>query len=243
MFSPVFFYGLILAAAALGRAEEIHQDYTAYNEAKFGIFPNNFYQSTGVRTPQLQVNTWNKDAMSKSGSHILLRHDGHNSGVASPPRDSGPLILRTEDLSAVYMNRTFDACFNVRVQADRGAPYLTFYGGPMSVIGLGDGYAHAFDQTYREEYLVAAQQLSVKADIHEFEMTGQGTAIVTAYELIPWDLHVYMGTPLHLTRPTFIKDSVFQEINLDTNEVVFQWRASDHIDMANSLQGPGNGRG
>ncbi|KAF3763600.1 hypothetical protein M406DRAFT_263071 [Cryphonectria parasitica EP155] len=232
---------LLLNLAALVRADEIHENYTAYNAAEFGIFPNNVFKSVNARTPQLQVNIWNRTAMSLRGSHIFLRHDGHNSGVASPPRDSGPLILRTDDLSAVYINRTFDACFNVRVQEDRGSAYLTFYGGPMSGIGLGDGYAHAFDQTYRETYLVAAQKLRVKADIHEFEMTGHGTALVTAYELVPWDLSAFLGGTLPFRR-VYIKDSIFQEIDLDTNEVLFQWRASEHINMGDSYQPVGNGR-
>lgn len=241
MLSLLLSLGTALLAAAVARADDIHQDYTAYNNAQFGVFPNNVYKSLNARTPQLQVNIWNKTAMSKSGSHIFLRHDGHNSGVASPPRDSGPLILDTNDLSAVYINRSFDACFNVRVQEDRGSQYLTFYGGPMSGIGLGDGYAHAYDQTYREVYNVAAQNLRVKADIHEFEMTDQGTALVTAYELVSWDLTPYIGTSL-TPGATFIKDSIFQEIDLDTNEVLFQWRASDHINMEDSFQPPGDGR-
>lgn len=107
----------------------------------------------------------------------------------------------------------------------------------MSGIGLGDGYAHAYDHTYREDYLVAAQKLNVKADIHEFEMVGNGTAIVTAYELRAWDLSPFMATPQMVSRPGYIKDSIFQEIDLETNEVIFQWRASDHINMGDSYSG------
>lgn len=106
----------------------------------------------------------------------------------------------------------------------------------MSEIGLGNGFAHAYDHTYREDYLVAAQKLKVKADIHEFEMVGNGTAIVTAYELLSWDLSPFMATSQHLSRRGYIKDSIFQEIDLETNEVLFQWRASDHINMADSYQ-------
>lgn len=117
---------VINLVAVLARSDEIHYNYTSYNAAQWGLFPNNNYRSIDARTPQLQVNIWNKTAVSQSGSHIFLRHDGHSSGVASPPGDSGPLILSTDDLSAVYLNRSFDACFNVRVQEDRGSQYLTF---------------------------------------------------------------------------------------------------------------------
>lgn len=242
MLLPVF----SLLAAAAAAVETIYYDYNAYNDATFGSLPTNYFKSTDARTPQLQINIWNKSALDASGgSHIFLRHDGHSSGVASPAGDSGPLILRIEDMTAVYINRSFDATFNVRVQQDRGAAYLTYYGGPMSTIGLGDGYAHALDQSYRETYTVAAQHLTVKADIHEFTLTGDGTALVTAYELVPWDLTPFIA-PVHVARPGmsgrmgYIKDSIFQEINLDTNEVLFEWRASQHIDMSDSFEGIAN---
>lgn len=229
---------LLLTTASLVRADELHFEYEAYNDGQWGTFPNNYYRSINAKTPQLQVNLWKKELMSKGGSHIFIRHDGHTPGAGSHSQDSAPLILNTEDLSAVYVNRSYNAVFNVAVQQDRGVPYLTYYGGPMSGIGLGDGFAHALDSEYREIYHVAAQNLAVKADIHEFAMTGHGTAIVTAYELVPWDLSAFSTSP----RAKFgnIKDSVFQEIDLDTNEVLFQWRASEHINMSGSYEQLGN---
>ena len=229
---------LLSTSAAVVRADELHFEYEAYNDGQWGTFPNNYYRSIDAKTPQLQVNVWNKELMSKTGSHIFIRHDGHTPGADAQARDSAPLILRTEDLSAVYVNRSYNAVFNVGVQQDRGIPYLTYYGGPMSGIGLGDGYAHALDMEYREVYHVAAQNLQVKADIHEFAMTGHGTAMVTAYDLVPWDLSAFSTSPR--AKFGYIKDSVMQEIDLDTNDVLFQWRASEHIDMRGSFENLGN---
>lgn len=225
---------VLLAALALGVADELHFEYEAYNGGQWGTFPTNYYRSVDAKTPQLQVNIWNKELMSKAGSHIFLRHDGHTPGADTHALDAAPLILRTEDLTAVYVNRSYNAVFNVNVQQDRGIPYLTYYGGPKNEIGVGNGSAHALDMEYREVYHVAAQNLTVKADIHEFALTGEGTALVTAYELVSWDLSPYVGSP----RAKFgmIKDSIFQEIDLDTDEVLFQWRASEHIDMHGSYE-------
>ncbi|KAI0484024.1 Arylsulfotransferase-domain-containing protein [Xylariaceae sp. FL0804] len=205
-------------------------DYDAYNAATWGTFPRLNFKSIQLDAPRLLVSMWNKEAMSKTGSHIFLRHDGHHDGAKE---DSSPLILSADDLSVVYMNRTFDAVFDVRVQQDFDKSYLTFYGGPMTEVGLGNGYAHAYDDQYNEVYLMAAQDLSVKGDIHECQFTGHGTVMVTAYEARSYDLSHLAGSQFRYAQ---LVDSVFQEIELATNKVLFEWRASEHVDMAGSFQ-------
>lgn len=225
----------VAAASQLANAlDHVHQDYEHYNKAEWGAFPTNFFHSSDVKTPQLQVNMWNKDAMSKSGSHILLRHDGHSAG--SPELDSSPLIIRTDDLSAVYVNRSFPAVADVNVQNWKGQPILTFFGGQLErETGIGNGYAFGYDQEYHEVGRVAAEKMDrVGADAHEFTITAENTAIVTVYETLRWDLSPY--TDAENAADGYIRDSIFQEINLDTFEVVFQWRASEHIDMAYSYE-------
>ncbi|CAJ2504482.1 Uu.00g118760.m01.CDS01 [Anthostomella pinea] len=217
----------------LGRTawcDEMVTDYTAYNGAEYGIFPRLKFKSIDTDAPMLQASTWNKEAMSKTGSHIFLRHDGHHE--PEKPLDSALLILSAEDLSVVYINRSFEAIFDVRVQQDFNKSYLTFYGGPMTEVGLGNGYAPAYDENYKEVYRIAPQNLSVKGDIHECQFIGNGSVMVTAHETIPWDLsHIRGGAKL-----AAIVDSVFQEIELETNRVLFQWRSFDHIDMAGSYE-------
>ncbi|KAI1343726.1 Arylsulfotransferase-domain-containing protein [Xylariaceae sp. FL0016] len=212
--------------------DELISDYDGYNAAVYGVFPRQTFKSIPelIDAPKLQVTTWRPEAMDPSaGSHIFLRHDGHHAGSR---QDAAPLILSAEDLSVVYVNRSFNAVFDVRVQENGGQSYLTFYGGPMTEVGLGNGYAHAFDQSYREAYHIAPQNLSVKGDLHECQFTGDGTVMVTAYETVPWDLSHLPGG----SRFASIVDSVFQEVDLETNEVVFEWRASDHVPMEGSYQ-------
>lgn len=227
--------GAVVAATPLAYAHDnVHSDYEHYNKAEWGPFPTNFYHSAPIKTPQLQVNMWNKAAMSQSGSHILLRHDGHSTG--SPERDSSPLIIRTDDLSAVYANRSFPAVANVNVHSWKGTPLLTFYGGQLDhETGIGNGYIFAYDQEYHEVGRVSAEHLDgVGADAHEFTVTADNTGIVTAYDTIRWDLSPY--TDAEDAQDGYVRDSLFQEINLDTFEVIFQWRASEHIDMSHSYK-------
>lgn len=124
--------------------------------------------------------------------------------------------------------------FNVRVQENHGKKYLTFYGDKLVDYGLGNGFCHVYDTTYREVYNVAAQNLKVKADLHECELTGNGTAIVSAYET------GQSRSPESLRgkhTATLIRESIFQEVDLETNQALFTWRASEHVDIYDSYEG------
>jgi len=53
---------------------------------------------------------------------------------------------------------------------------------------------------------------------------------LTAYVKTPWDL-----SKVHGRENGYIWDCVFQEVDVETNDLLFQWRASDHFkfeDMA-----------
>ncbi|KAL2829345.1 ASST-domain-containing protein [Aspergillus pseudoustus] len=244
---------LVLAhAAGVVLGESVSTNSTRYNAGELGHRPHLEFKSSREYAPLLQVNVWNTDATaatdsssnsnSSPGSHIFLRHDGN----ASSPLSS-PLILDARDLSAVYMNRTFHNVFGTRVQEDRGRRYLTFWAGDKGD-GIGDGYGLAFDDAYRLVYKVSAQHIShdVHADLHEFAFTGDGTALVTGVDRIRvrgddlrdrygWDYGFPAGLEIDLL------DGVFQEIDLDTNEVLFDWRALDHVNPLDSYEQMGMG--
>lgn len=61
-------------------------------------------------------------------------------------------------------------------------------------------------------------------DLHEFIITDEGTALFTVYDPIPADLSEIGG-------PEFgwLYDGLFQEINITTGELLFEWRASKHF--------------
>lgn len=68
-------------------------------------------------------------------------------------------------------------------------------------------------------------------DLHEFTVTEAGTALVTIYgepELA--DL-----SALGRAQPGWIKDSLFQEIDLETGELIFEWRASDYYNVHDTM--------
>lgn len=202
-------------------ADEFSPDYEIYNNAELGKRPNqNFVSNKTIIAPLLQVNIWDEEKISPTGgSHIFIRHDSQESAV---------LILDARDLSVVYVDRRYDRVSDVRIQKDGHKNYLTFYEGPI-VDGHGDGNSVMYDDHYNKAYEITAQNLSVKSDLHEFQLTGHGTALVTAYEPVKYNLRPWRGSSRG-----YMLDGVFQEIDLETKEILFQWRALDHVDPSDS---------
>ena len=62
----------------------------------------------------------------------------------------------------------------------------------------------------------------IDGDLHEFRITEDGTALVTGYEITTADL-----SSLGKSQKGWIYDAVIQEIDIETGELIFQWRASN----------------
>lgn len=74
--------------------------------------------------------------------------------------------------------------------------------------------------------------------MHEFQLFGpQGdTAVVTAYQTIPYDLSGYnISSGLG-----WLQEGVFQEIRVATGEVLFEWFSTNHVDPREGAVEPGD---
>ena len=85
------------------------------------------------------------------------------------------------------------------------------------------------DQSYKEYRRIKAAN-GLEADLHEFKITEAGTALITIYDKQSHDMTAVGGSP-----KGGIWDSVFQEIDLETGELIFQWRASEHFALTDSF--------
>lgn len=63
--------------------------------------------------------------------------------------------------------------------------------------------------------------------MHEFHITRDDTAVFAVYEVVPADLRDAGGS-----EDGWIWDGVFQEVDVETNELIFQWRASEHFPLS-----------
>jgi hypothetical protein len=71
------------------------------------------------------------------------------------------------------------------------------------------------------------------ADSHEFRITPQNTALITVYHRRQTDC-----TLLGLGKSCWIQDGVFQELDVETGRLLFEWRSSDHVLADNVFSSP-----
>ena len=117
-----------------------------------------------------------------------------------------------------------------RAQSYRGRPVLTWWGGVHA--GYGQGEYVIFDDSYREVKRFRAGN-GYEGDHHEFLVTTRDTALVTIYAETPWDLSPYGGP-----EDGIALDGIVQEIDIETGEVLFEWRSLEHVGIGESYYDP-----
>ena len=116
---------------------------------------------------------------------------------------------------------------NFRVQSYRGSPVLTWWEGFIE-LGHGVGEYVIADASYTTVRRVQAGR-GLHADLHEFLITPQQTALYTSYVVRAADLRS-VGGPRNGT----IQDAIFQEQDLATGEVLLEWHSLEHIALEES---------
>lgn len=88
------------------------------------------------------------------------------------------------------------------------------------------------DKHYEEHAKISAGD-GIRGDLHAFTLTDDDTAIYTGYEIVEHDL-----TLVGRSKDSFIWESLFQELDIATGEVLFEWRASDHFSFLDVYVSP-----
>jgi hypothetical protein len=114
-----------------------------------------------------------------------------------------------------------------RVQSYQGKPVLTWWQGNVHA-GHGRGQGVIFDSSYRQLEVVKAAN-GADADLHEFQLTPQGTALIAAAYQLFWNTSSVHG-PKHQN----VTDGVVQEIDIKTGLVLYQWDSLDHVPIADT---------
>jgi hypothetical protein len=148
---------------------------------------------------------------------------------AAGPGQAGPMIL--DPSGALVWFKALPAnvsATNLQVQEYEGRPVLTWWQGDISEHGFGLGEDVIADEGYTDIAHVKAGN-GHEADLHEFQLTPQGTALVTAYYPIRCDLSA-VGGPADGA----LTDAVFQEIDVKTGLVMYEWTSVDHVAIGES---------
>jgi hypothetical protein len=148
-----------------------------------------------------------------------------HAGVAQ----QGPMILSETGRLVGFLPLTpsptpAHRAFNVRVQTYQGKPVMTWFVGRV-VSAHGEGHYVIYDERYHRIAQVHAGN-GYQGDLHEFLLTDQGTALLTAYGQAT-------GSFPGGRRGKYFY-GVVQEVDVATGEVLFQWRSDQHVGLTES---------
>ncbi len=149
--------------------------------------------------------------------------------------EAGPLIVDSAG-QPVWFRPIPDGhlASNIRVQIYKGQPVLTWWQGKV-ITGYGQGEGVIVDTSYREIARVRAAR-GRHADLHEFLITPQGTALITCFpESVRADLS-HVGGP----KQGRALDSIIQEIDIASGRLLLEWRGLGHVALSESHANPGN---
>ncbi|KAK3112039.1 hypothetical protein LTR53_012104, partial [Teratosphaeriaceae sp. CCFEE 6253] len=214
-----------------------------YNAGQRGEYVEQHFVSTNITAPRL--NFMRLYGTCDDGSYLFIAPRGEKTKSSVCILDaSGNFVWSTSDYHG--------QAYKLQVQEYHGQSYLPFWAGDNAVGGHGVGRYFMLDQHYSLIRTVTAAN-GLPTDLHTFTITPAGTALLTVYEVIEANLKGVparqdTGSPSRpLIRPPntpqitgpqkgFVWDSLFQEIDMESGEMPFQWRASEHFDYKQSYE-------
>ncbi|KAJ5706718.1 hypothetical protein N7488_006519 [Penicillium malachiteum] len=122
------------------------------------------------------------------------------------PRQEGPYIFRDDGVW-------------------KGQDVLySFEGDHNPAYGHGHGHATILDHHYETIRELRAGNHKLM-DKHELHSVDGKTALIQVYQPVPIDLSRWGGSP----EQQWIVDAIFQELNIETGELVFEWSSLEHV--------------
>ena len=150
-------------------------------------------------------------------------------GPRSGPGQDGPMIVDAAGQLVWFTSLTGGITpSDFRVQSYQGQPVLTWWQGDVTPTGQGIGEDVVYDDSYQQIATVKAGN-GYHADLHDFTITPDDTALITAYQPVRWDLSS-VGGP----KNGIALDSIMQEIDIPTGNVLQEWHALDHVPVADT---------
>jgi hypothetical protein len=139
--------------------------------------------------------------------------------------DYGPMII--DDLGQLVWYGKYGSARDFKMQYYKGRPVLTWWEGRV-IQGHGIGEYVIFDGSYREIARVRAGN-GFRGDLHEFLITPQDTALLTAYVPTRTDL-----SPIGGPEYGQVWDGIAQEVDIETGRVLFEWHSLEHVSIEES---------
>ncbi len=187
-------------------------------------------QSATAKTQSFHSEPWLRPPILLTSGRVPDPRQGDFFADAEDSIQAGPLIYSPSGGLVWFDPQHKAAAFNVEVQNYLGQSVLTFWRGYVSS-GVGIGSDMILDHTYQTIATVNAAN-GYFADLHEFQITPDGNALITAYTPVHADLRS-VGGPANGT----LLDSIVQEIDIATGQLLWEWHAYAHVHIAESFAG------
>jgi hypothetical protein len=161
--------------------------------------------------------------------------DGSSGDIFLSPNNSpqvGAMIVDGRGHLVWFRRVQHSADFNLQVQHYQGHPVLTWWHGNVDNGHGINGQGMVMGQSYRTMHIVTAGH-GYTSDLHEFQLTPQGTALIDAYVPVRMNLSSY-GGPKNGT----VYDNVIQNIDIKSNHVLWEWHSLGHIPLSASYAHP-----
>jgi hypothetical protein len=107
-----------------------------------------------------------------------------------------------------------------------GQRVLTYFQGNDRQ-GGNRGHGVIMDDRYHTIASVSPGLGRTSSDVHEFTVLQDGTALTTIFQPTPYDLTSF-GVKQAIG---WVINGIFQEIDIQTGEVLFEWRSLDHVPL------------
>ncbi|KAJ5789104.1 uncharacterized protein N7518_006115 [Penicillium psychrosexuale] len=188
---------------------------------------NDHYRSRpDLAPPQLNITI---PAANPNGSEYVFIAPYSVDGTLERP---GPYIYR-KDGDLVWAGTGYYAGFvaNFHPTTYQGKPVLqAFHGSIDGAHGEGFGQHVLLDQSYQHVATSTAANHRVSS-IHEFNVIRGETALIEVFYTTPVNLSAYGGN----SSQVWLGNGIFQENDIATGKLVFEWNALEHVDPSESL--------
>jgi Arylsulfotransferase (ASST) len=183
-----------------------------------------FVSAPNLQPPILQVDADSPQAT--PGYLFLTPTHGYGQSGAMIANGSGALVW-------FHPAPTGEIDTDLQAQTYQGQPVLTFWQGEVPErLGVGFGRDEIYSTAYTPIATVSAGN-GYHADLHEMQITPQGSAFITAYSLVDANLSAEGGSSKGI-----LQDALLQEIDIKTGLVMFEWHADGHVALGDSYSAP-----
>jgi hypothetical protein len=214
------------SAQAVGTSFTIAQQ-ASVDQKEFPINPGDphavqHYSSAPTLTPSTVRITTPPKPGAADGDLFLAPYQGHGS--------AGPMIAE-QNGALVWFHPLPPGheASNFQVQSYQGQPVLTWWQGRILQVGFGQGEDVIYDDSYRQLATIRAGN-GYRADLHEIQLSSQGTAWIDVFDPIHMNL-----ASVHGSARGVLTDSVIEEVDIKTGLVMWEWHALGHIPLKSSL--------